>query len=90
MFPKKSILSFFLNVLYAVVLSFLIAYTYNFINYAIIQIRNLPPNSIVLGAEPILFGIFCLAYDMLFLGVKRLIFCNRKKDDINAASDKSC
>ncbi len=81
MFPRKKIASFFLNIIYAIILSFLIAYTYNFINYAAIKINSLPENSIVLGAEPILFGIFCVAYDMLFLAVKRLIMNGLKNRD---------
>ncbi|MEX1377482.1 MAG: hypothetical protein AB1Z23_08395 [Eubacteriales bacterium] len=81
MFPKKNFASFLLNVLYGIILSFIVAYTYHFINAAIIQIKYLPETSVVLGAEPILFGVFCMSYDMLFLLVKRLFKKEAQKNE---------
>jgi hypothetical protein len=83
MFPKKKITSFFLNVLYAIILAFIVAYTYNIINYAAIKLNNLPETSIVLGAEPILFGVFYTAYDLLFLQIKKAVVRTRSKDGEN-------
>ena len=73
MFPKKNFANFLFNVLYGIILAFAVAYTYHFINVAAIHIKRLPETSVVLGAEPILFGVFCMAYDMLFLLIKRLL-----------------
>jgi len=77
MFPRKRFLSFLLNVIYGICLSFVVAYTYHFINIAAIGIFNLHETSVVLGAEPILYGVFCMSYDMLFLLIKKSII---KKD----------
>lgn len=79
MFPRKALNSFFLNVLYAVVLSFAVAYTYNFINIIAISIKNLPDTTVVLGAEPILFGLLCMAYDMILLQIKKVFVIAKSK-----------
>lgn len=73
MFPKKGMLSFFLNILYAFLLLFCVYMLYNGINLAVINIAGLPHDSVPLGVEPILFGVFTMAFDMLFIGVKRLL-----------------
>ena len=64
MFPQKSVLNFFLNVVYGIILSFLIAYTYNLLNIILIGIKGLPETAIVMGAEPVTFGLIFLAYDI--------------------------
>ena len=58
------------NLVYCVVLSFLVAYTYHFINLFAARAQGLGAGTIVLGAEPILFGLFILLYDLIFLGIK--------------------
>lgn len=77
MFPQRKYAGFLLNILYGIVLCFFVAYTYHIINVAAIHIYHLPETSVVLGAEPLLFGVFCMTYDMLFLQIKK-IFINRK------------
>lgn len=83
MFPRKNYLSFLFNIIYGVALCFLVAYTYQIINAAAIGFFHLPEAKVVLGAEPILFGVFCMAYDMLLLQVKKL-FVKRKAENENA------
>jgi hypothetical protein len=64
--------SIFLNVLYAGVLLYCVFRTY----YALNILLGVDPNADItsaeamLGVEPILFGIFYLAFDMLFIKVK--------------------
>ena len=71
MFPKRAIYNFFLNILYGIVLAFMVAYTYNFINIMLINLRGLPDTAIVFGADPVMFGIMCMAYDMIFIQAKK-------------------
>lgn len=72
MFPKKGTISFFLNIIYSMVIVVCVYFLYNLINYAITGITgNL--DSVPLGVEPILFGVFCMGFDMLFIGIKHLI-----------------
>jgi hypothetical protein len=73
MISKNKYLGFLFNILYGIVLCSLVVYTYGFINIAAISIFKLPETKIVLGAEPILFGLLCMGYDMLFLQIKKLI-----------------
>lgn len=72
MFPKKSYASFFLNILYAFVILLCVYMTYSVINYLLVGPAETAA-SVPLGVEPFLFGIFCMGYDMLFLGLKRLM-----------------
>lgn len=80
MFPKKHYLSFVWNVLYGILLCVLVAYTYQIINTAAIRLYHLPETKVVLGAEPILFGVFCTGYDMLFLQIKK-VFAKRRVEN---------
>ena len=72
MFPSKKYITFPLNILYAFVVLFLVFTLYNVINLVIIQITGVT-DSVPLGVEPILFGIFYLGFDMLLIQGKHLI-----------------
>lgn len=72
MFSKKGMVSFFLNVLYSLVIIVCVYFLYNVLNYAITGIAG-NTDTVPLGVEPILFGVFCMAFDMLFVGIKQLI-----------------
>ena len=67
--------SIFLNVLYAGVLLYCVFRTY----YAINVLLGVDPNvdaseaESMLGVEPILFGLFYLGFDMLFILIKRTL-----------------
>lgn len=81
MVPQKKYLGFIFNILYGILLIAFVIYTYNFINIAAISIFKLPETRIVLGGEPVLFGVFCMAYDMLFLQIKKLFVKKRRTDE---------
>ena len=69
MFPKKSFWTLPLNLVYAFVLLLLVVMTYNGIN----TLLSGPDGQAALGVEPILFGVFVMGWDMLFIGCKRMI-----------------
>lgn len=71
MFPKKGYVTFPLNILYAYVVLFLVYTLYNILNLVIIQITG-AVNTVPLGVEPILFGLFCLGFDLLLIRLKRV------------------
>ena len=72
MFPRKSVLSFFLNIVYAMVLLVCVYNLYTGINgvYAAVTGNT---EVVLLGVEPVLFGVFCMGFDMLFILIKRTI-----------------
>lgn len=82
MFPKKRFVSLFLNILYAMVLTLCVYEAYVFINLVIIKITQ-NDKILPLGVEPIMFGIFYMGFDMLFLAVK-----NGFKKILTDAKDK--
>ena len=71
MFPKKNFQNFFFNILYSFVVLFLVYTLYNAINYAIIAITG-PSETVPLGVEPILFGLFYMGMDTLLIEMKHL------------------
>ena len=73
MFYSKKFYFFWVNILYGVLLSFLIAYTYHAINLLAVRLYDLAENAVVLGAEPILYGVFFTAYDALLVSIKNSI-----------------
>ena len=72
LFPKKGMVSFFLNLIYGFVIAFCVYLLYSLINFAIMSLTG-NTETLPLGVEPVLFGIFCMGIDMLFVGIKRLI-----------------
>lgn len=72
MIPKKGMLALALNLVYCAVIILCVNVTYNLINYAIISITG-AEDTVPLGVEPVLFGIFCMGYDMLFITIKRTL-----------------
>ena len=71
MIPPKGVRSFVLNILYACVITACIFMFYNVVNYLIISISGVE-DKVPLGVEPLLFGLLCMGFDMLLIGVKRL------------------
>lgn len=71
MVTKKGVPGLLLNVLYGFVIVICVyALTYG-INYTVQNFLGFP--SFSLPGEPITFGLFCMGFDMLFIGIKRLI-----------------
>lgn len=84
LFPKKGMLSFFLNIVYAFVIIFCVYHLYIVINYAINLLTG-NMDSVPLGVEPLLFGVFCMGIDVLFVFIKR-VFSSIIRDAKNAAA----
>jgi len=60
MFPKKKFWTFFANIIYAFIVLFCVIQAYEIIA--------------VFYVEPILFGLFYMGFDLLFVGMKNLLF----------------
>ena len=86
MYPRKGFVSLPLNLLHAGVVLFLVYTAYNALNALLILVFGMEANSVPLGVEPILFGTFTMAWDMLFLGFKRL--GGRMVNDAKTAAKK--
>lgn len=71
MFPKRGMAAFFLNLLYAFVLLFCVYFLYQLLNTAIVSVIG-QTDSVPIGVEPILFGLFYTGFDLLFVGMKHL------------------
>ena len=72
MVTKRGYISFVLNILYAGLVVFCVYNLYAMINSAFAMISN-QPDRVVLGVEPILFGLFYLGFDLLFICFKHHI-----------------
>ncbi len=72
MFPKKRYWTFFANIIYAFPVLALVVWLYEAINAIGNQLRG-TENEIILGVEPILFGLFYLFFDLCFIGVKNTL-----------------
>lgn len=72
MIRPKGVRSFFLNIIYACVIMFCVFMFYNLLNYAIITVTG-TEDTIPVGVEPLLFGLLSMGFDMLFIGIKRLL-----------------
>lgn len=73
MFPKKGFITLLQNIFYAFVLLFLVYSVYVGINQALIALTGASPDTVFLGVEPILFGLFYLGADQLLIFLKRLL-----------------
>lgn len=69
MFPQKKFWTFLANMGYAVVITWLVAWIYSLLTMALMAMGI----DGGFGAEPISFGIFYVAVDMAFIGIKNLI-----------------
>ncbi len=78
MFQKKKYVTLFLNMIYSVLLLILTILSYEVVNRVIIFIGNLSSDSVPLGVEPIMFGIFYVGFDYLFLIIRNKIQKLRK------------
>lgn len=67
---RKGMLTFFLHILYGLFIIVCVYMLYNLINLAIVSVTG-RTDTIPLGVEPVLFGVFCMGIDMLFVTVKR-------------------
>lgn len=72
MIPPKGVRSFVLNMIYACVVLGCVFLFYNVLNFTIITVTG-AEDTIPVGVEPLLFGLLCMGFDMLFIGIKRLL-----------------
>ncbi len=72
MFAKKRYLTFFGNILYAMLLMFIVILLYALTN-AVINLFYGGPEPVSLMIEPLLFGLFYLLSDLALVGVKNLV-----------------
>ncbi len=72
MVTRKTYSGLFLNILYGYVVLFLVYTLYNAVNLAAVRITGVA-DRVVLGVEPVFFGLFCLGFDLLLIQVKHAI-----------------
>ena len=72
MVTRKGTSGLFFNVLYGYLVLFLVYLLYNGINIAASRLMG-TSGTVVLGVEPILFGVFSLGADLLLIQVKRTL-----------------
>ncbi len=71
-FPQKGFKGFVLNILYGFVIIYCVYTLYDGINRVAIIFTG-REDQVVLAVEPLLFGVFCTGFDLLFIAVKRLL-----------------
>lgn len=69
---SRGMTGFFLNLIYGLILVVCVYLTYNAINAVIIGFTG-AADTVPLGVEPVLYGVFCTVFDLLFIGMKRLM-----------------
>lgn len=72
MFPKKKYWTFFANIVYAFIVLVCVVWFYSAINIFAQVTGLVAEDKLLLGVEPIFFGIFYMMFDMLFVGMKNL------------------
>ncbi|MBR1812379.1 MAG: hypothetical protein IJ773_01000 [Lachnospiraceae bacterium] len=82
MFPSRSLVSFFANIFYCFLILYFVYSLYNMINAAIITVFGLT-DQLPLGVGPILFGLFSMGFDQMFIAIKHLMI--RIVDDATAS-----
>ena len=72
MFPQKKYWTFFANIIYAFIVLIGVIWFYNMINLIANSIRG-TEGELIIGVEPILFGLSYMLIDMCFIGMKNTI-----------------
>ncbi len=65
---KKGVVGFGMNLLLAYVIVLCVYFTYALINYTLAATTQ-----VYLGVEPVLFGLLCMGYELLLIGIKRMV-----------------
>lgn len=68
-FPFKAFWTFFTNVIYYLVVIICVKFCYDGLNLLINLISG-TSNEVKVGVEPLLFGVFAVIIDMIFIGIK--------------------
>lgn len=69
---KRGMVGFGLNLLGAYAVLLCVYLTYTVINFTIVSITG-AVDTVPLQVEPVLFGLLCMGYEMLLIGIKRLL-----------------
>ena len=72
MIPQKKLSCFFLNILYAFWLLFCVFNVYQVINGTFVMITG-QTDIVLLGVEPVLFGLFYTCTDLIFIHMKKIL-----------------
>ncbi len=72
MVTKRGYISFILNILYAIVVVYFVFLVYTLVN-GTIAMNSSDPDMVMIGVEPILFGLLYLGFDLLFIQIKHFI-----------------
>lgn len=83
-FPFKAFWTFFTNILYYIIVTICVNYCYFGLNEMINAIAG-RTDYISVGVEPLLFGVFCVVIDMIFIGIKDFVVFlikRRKKEKL--------
>ena len=72
MFPQKKFWTFLANIVYSMIVLAGVVWMYEAINTVANAVKG-TETQVYLGVEPILFGLFYLAIDMMFIGIKNLL-----------------
>ncbi len=82
-FPFKAFWTFFTNIIYYIFIIFCVSYIYSGIN-VLCNIVSGTQTTAYLGVEPLLFGLFTVIVDMIFIGIKdgivHLVKKSKKKE----------
>ena len=70
MVTRRGTPGFVMNLIYAFVILFLVVTAYNGVNSLLFAITGGDPNTRLLSVEPICFGLFATAADMLCVGIR--------------------
>ncbi len=89
MIPFRRFWTIFLNVIYAGVLLYCVIQIYAIINTILVGDVN-EAETVALGVEPLLFGIFYMAMDMLFVTIKNTLvkIFREANEKVNGTSQK--
>lgn len=89
MIPFRRFWTIFLNVIYAGVLLYCVIQIYAIINTILVGDVN-EAETVALGVEPLLFGIFYMAMDMLFVTIKNTLMkiFREANEKVNGTSQK--
>lgn len=71
-FPFKHFWTFFTNIIYYIGIGLLVMLIYTGINYGFVVLNHNFEGYVTLGVEPLLYGVFALIVDMVFIGLKDL------------------
>ncbi|MDE6372947.1 MAG: hypothetical protein K2L72_00435, partial [Clostridia bacterium] len=85
-FPFKKFWTFFTNIIYYILVGLVVMLMYSGVNQLFKLINNQYDGYVTVAVGPLIYGVFCVIADMVFIGVKDLIVylvkrSKRKKEE---------